>query len=129
MDEDNAAYEKVLETIRNLKNSAKTMAEKEELLQDAHLISLKPPMALIETSIRILRLFQRLAEKTHEALKADMSVAVESAFACFHGSLMIAKENVKKIEIPETVSSLIRQSNIYRLEFESIMNYFSKCNE
>jgi methenyltetrahydrofolate cyclohydrolase len=129
MDEDQAAYEKVIEGIHNLKYSGGIIGQKEESLQEAYLISIKPPMALIETSVRMLRLFQILSAKIHEPLKADMTVAVESASACFNGSFMIAKENVKKIEISETVSALMRQLNIYRLEFESIMKFFNKCNE
>lgn len=129
MDEDQAAYEKVIDVMRQLKLSGMTVAEKEVSLQEAYLISLKPPMDLIEASVRMLRLFQNLAANIHEPLKADMIVAVESACACFKGSFMIAGENLKKIRNPETVLSIMKQLNMYQLEFKTIMIFFGKSKE
>ncbi|MCU0598690.1 MAG: cyclodeaminase/cyclohydrolase family protein [Desulfobacterales bacterium] len=120
MDEDQAAYERVMDALGKKKNSIKPDSDYDGSLNEAFIISLKPPMALIETSIRMLRLFELLAAKIHEPLKADLTVAVESACACFKGSLMIAGENLKKIRNPETVASLIKQLDQYESEVESI---------
>ncbi len=126
MDEDQAAYGRVMDALGKNKNSSEPDFDKDALIQEAYLVSLKPPMALIEISIRTLRLFQLLAAKIHEPLKADMAVAVESVMACFKGSLMIAGENIKKIQDPETISSLMKQLDKYELEVDSIKQKFNR---
>jgi formiminotetrahydrofolate cyclodeaminase len=51
MDEDQAAYERVMNALGKNKNSTKPDSAYDASLQESFLISLKPPMALIEISI------------------------------------------------------------------------------
>ena len=82
-------------------------------------------IVLIEISIRMLRIFELLAAKIHEPLKADLTVAVESAMACFRGSRKIVIENLKHIQCSETDATMLEQLNAYQFEAESIADFFS----
>jgi methenyltetrahydrofolate cyclohydrolase len=121
MDEDQMAYENVIKAIRNLRDTDKAVVGTEKTLQDAYLTALKPPMEMIETSVKILGLFQYLVENIRETLKADMTVAIEAICACFNGSHTIAEENLKKIQEFDILKLLSKRLNDYKIQFESIL--------
>lgn len=90
------AYGKIMEAVKLPRGK-----ERDDAMESAFIYALGPPMALVENSVKMLRLIFALWESIHPAARADALVAAIMAHACMESGLAIVRANIDCIQDDE----------------------------
>jgi glutamate formiminotransferase len=117
VDEDTAAFNKVMAAFGLPKDSAEEKAARTKAIQKANQYAAEIPLRVIETAIRSYDLLAEMAEKGNPASISDVGVGLLATRACTEGAAMNVRINLSglkdekvKAALQEKMSQLSRES-------------------
>ena len=117
VDEDTAAFNKVMEAFGLPKESAEEKAARSAAIQSANKYAAEIPLRVMETALKAYRLLAEMAEQGNPASISDVGVGLLAIRACIEGAGMNVRINLSGLKDETLRSSL--QEKIQRIGGES----------
>jgi len=117
VDEDTAAFNKVMAAFGLPKDSAEEKAARSKAIQSANKYAAEIPLKVMETASRSYDLLAEMAEKGNPASISDVGVGLLATRACIEGAAMNVRINLSSLKDEKVKSSL--QDRLGQLTGES----------
>jgi len=117
VDEDTAAFNKVMDAFGLPKESAEEKAARSVAIQQANKYAAEIPLRVMETASKAYQLLAEMAEKGNPASISDVGVGLLALRACIEGAAMNVRINLAGLK-DETVRSTL-QEKVRRITGES----------
>jgi len=117
VDEDTAAFNKVMAAFGLAKDSAEEKAARSQAIQKANQYAAEIPLKVMETASRSYDLLTEMATKGNPASISDVGVGLLATRACIEGAAMNVRINLSGLKDEETKATL--QGKLERLAAES----------
>jgi glutamate formiminotransferase/formiminotetrahydrofolate cyclodeaminase len=108
VDEDTAAFNKVMAAFGLPKDSAEEKAARSAAIQSANKYAAEIPLRVMETSFKAYELLGEMAEKGNPASISDVGVGTLAVHACIEGAAMNVRINLAGLK-DETLKSSLRE--------------------
>lgn len=119
VDEDTAAFNKVMEAFALPKESAEEKAARSSAIQSANKYAAEIPLRVMETASKAYQLLGEMAENGNPASISDVGVGVLAVRACVDGAGMNVRINLAGLKDEKFKSSLQKKLQQIRAESES----------
>jgi glutamate formiminotransferase/formiminotetrahydrofolate cyclodeaminase len=119
VDEDTAAFNKVMEAFALPKESAEEKAARSSAIQSANKYAAEIPLRVMETASKAYQLLGEMAESGNPASISDVGVGVLAVRACIDGAGMNVQINLAGLKDENFKSSLQKKLQQIRAESES----------
>ncbi|HEV2840629.1 MAG TPA: glutamate formimidoyltransferase [Chthoniobacterales bacterium] len=126
VDEDTAAFNKVMDAFGLPKESAEEKAARSAAIQSANKYAAEIPLRVMETAFKSYQLLAEMAEKGNPASISDVGVGLLALRACIDGAAMNVRINLAGLKDEKLKSSL--QEKVQRINAESELE-FKKINQ
>ncbi len=120
VDEDTAAFNKVMAAFGLPKDSAEEKAARSKAIQSANKYAAEIPLRVMETASKSYELLAEMAEKGNPASISDVGVGLLATRACIEGAAMNVRINLSSLKdekvktaLHEKMSELSRESEKY----------------
>jgi glutamate formiminotransferase / formiminotetrahydrofolate cyclodeaminase len=120
VDEDTAAFNKVMAAFALPKDSAEEKAARSKAIQSANQSAAEVPLKVMETAGRSYDLLAQMAEKGNPASISDVGVGLLATRACVEGAAMNVRINLSGLK-DETVKSALRE------QMEKLLDQSEDC--
>lgn len=117
VDEDTAAFNKVMEAFALPKESAEEKAARSEAIQSANKYAAEIPLRVMETASKAYQLLGEMAENGNPASISDVGVGLLAVRACIDGAGMNVRINLAGLKDEKFKSSL--QEKLQQISAES----------
>ena len=117
VDEDTAAFNKVMDAFALPKESAEEKAARSAAIQLANKYAAEIPLRVMETAFKSYQLLAEMAEKGNPASISDVGVGLLALRACIDGAAMNVRINLAGLKDEKLKSSL--QEKVRRISAES----------
>jgi glutamate formiminotransferase/formiminotetrahydrofolate cyclodeaminase len=117
VDEDTAAFNKVMAAFGLPKESAEEKAARSVAIQSANQYAAEIPLRVMETAFKAYALLGEMAEKGNPASISDVGVGLLALRACIEGAAMNVRINLAGLKDEKLKSSL--QEKVQRISAES----------
>ena len=117
MDEDTAAFNKVMDAFALPKESAEEKAARSAAIQLANKYAAEIPLRVMETASKSYPLLADMAEKGNPASISDVGVGLLALRACIDGAAMNVRINLAGLKDEKLKSSL--QERVRKISAES----------
>lgn len=117
VDEDTAAFNKVMDAFGLPKESAEEKAARSAAIQQANKYAAEIPLRVMETSFRSYQLLAEMAAEGNPASISDVGVGLLAVRACIAGAAMNVRINLAGLKDEKTRSAL--QEKVQRISAES----------
>ena len=117
VDEDTAAFDKVMTAFGLPKDSAQEKAARSKAIQSANQYAAEIPLKVMETASRSYDLLGEMAEKGNPASISDVGVGLLATRACIEGAAMNVRINLSGLKDEKVKAAL--QEKMSRLTAES----------
>jgi len=97
VDEDAAAFDRVMAAFRLPKGTPAEQATRSEAIQAGYRTAVEPPSDVCEHALRLLELALQVAERGNPNAVSDAGVAAELAFAALEGAALNVRINLTSI--------------------------------
>ena len=104
VDEDTAAFNKVMEAFALPKDSAEEKAARSAAIQAANKYAAEVPLGVMETALKAYQLLGEMADKGNPASISDVGVGALAVRACIEGAAMNVRINLSSLK-DETVKT------------------------
>jgi glutamate formiminotransferase / formiminotetrahydrofolate cyclodeaminase len=125
VDEDTAAFNKVMEAFGLPKESAEEKAARSTAIQLANKYAAEIPLRVMETAARSYQLLAEMAEKGNPASISDVGVGLLALRACIDGAALNVRINLAGLKDDKLKSSLQGKIQTITAESESEFNRIS----
>jgi glutamate formiminotransferase / formiminotetrahydrofolate cyclodeaminase len=119
VDEDTAAFNKVMEAFALPKESAEEKTARSAAIQQANKYAAEIPLRVMETAFKSYQLLAEMAEKGNPASISDVGVGLLALRACIDGAAMNVRINLAGLKDEKLKSSLQEKVRKIRTESES----------
>jgi glutamate formiminotransferase/formiminotetrahydrofolate cyclodeaminase len=126
VDEDTAAFNKVMEAFALPKESAEEKAARSAAIQLANKYAAEIPLRVMETASKSYQLLAEMAEKGNPASISDVGVGLLALRACIDGAALNVRINLVGLKDEKLKSSL--QEKVYKITAES-ESEFKRINQ
>jgi glutamate formiminotransferase/formiminotetrahydrofolate cyclodeaminase len=109
VDEDTAAFNKVMAAFGLPKDSAEEKAARSAAIQSANKYAAEIPLRVMETSFKAYQLLGEMAEKGNPASISDVGVGTLAVHACIEGAAMNVRINLAGLK-DEALKSSLRET-------------------
>jgi glutamate formiminotransferase/formiminotetrahydrofolate cyclodeaminase len=117
VDEDTAAFNKVMEAFGLPKDSAEEKAARSAAIQSANKYAAEIPLRVMETALKSYQLLSEMADRGNPASVSDIGVGALAVHACIEGAAMNVrinlgglKDETVKTDLQEKVRKIIGNS-------------------
>ena len=117
VDEDTAAFNKVMDAFALPKESAEEKAARSAAIQLANKYAAEIPLRVMETAFKSYQLLAEMADKGNPASISDVGVGLLALRACIDGAAMNVRINLAGLKDEKLKSSL--QEKVQRISAES----------
>jgi glutamate formiminotransferase/formiminotetrahydrofolate cyclodeaminase len=117
VDEDTAAFNKVMEAFALPKESAEEKAARSAAIQKANKYAAEIPLRVMETALRAYQLLGEMGDKGNPASISDVGVGLLALRACIDGAALNVRINLAGLKDEKLKSSL--QEKVQRISAES----------
>ena len=117
VDEDTAAFNKVMDAFALPKESAEEKAARSAAIQQANKYAAEIPLRVMETAFRSYQLLAEMADKGNPASISDVGVGLLAVRVCIAGAAMNVRINLAGLKDEKSRSAL--QEKVQRLSAES----------
>ena len=117
VDEDTAAFNKVMAAFGLPKDSAEEKAARSAAIQEANKYAAEIPLRVMETATKSYQLLAEMAEKGNPASISDVGVGLLAVRACVSGAALNVRINLAGLKDEKFKSAL--QSNLEKISAES----------
>ena len=117
VDEDTAAFNKVMDAFALPKESADEKAARQAALESANKYAAEIPLRVMETAHKCYQLLAEMAEKGNPASISDVGVGLLALCACIAGAALNVRINIAGLKDEKLRSSL--QEKVQRITAES----------
>jgi glutamate formiminotransferase/formiminotetrahydrofolate cyclodeaminase len=121
VDEDTAAFNKVMDAFSLPKESAEEKAARSAAIQLANKYAAEIPLRVMETAFKSYQLLAAMAEKGNPASISDVGVGLLALRACIDGAAMNVRINLAGLKDEKVKSSL--QEKVRRISAESASEF------
>ena len=121
VDEDTAAFNKVMDAFALPKESAEEKATRSAAIQLANKYAAEIPLRVMETACKSYQLLGEMAEKGNPASISDVGVGVLALRACIEGAAMNVRINLAGLKDEKSKSSL--QEKVQKISAESNLEF------
>ena len=118
VDEDTAAFNKVMAAFALPKDSAEEKAARSAAIQTANLYAAEIPLRVMQTAKRSYKLLAEMAEKGNPASISDVGVGLLATRACIEGAAMNVRINLAGLKDEKAKTSLAQKMNELHNESE-----------
>src|SRR6266478_5212353 len=126
VDEDTAAFKKVMDAFALPKESAEEKAARAAAIQLANKYAAEIPLRVMETAFKSYQLLAEMAEKGNPASISDVGVGLLALRACIDGAALNVRINLASLKDEELKSTL--QEKVQKISAESASE-FRKINQ
>jgi glutamate formiminotransferase / formiminotetrahydrofolate cyclodeaminase len=120
VDEDTAAFNKVMAAFALPKDSAEEKAARSKAIQAANQYAAEIPLKVMSTACQSYQLLAEMAEKGNPASISDVGVGLLATRACIEGAAMNVRINLSGLK-DETVKSALRE------QMEKLLDQSEDC--
>jgi len=117
VDEDTAAFNKVMEAFALPKESAEEKAARSAAIQSANKYAAEIPLRVMETAFKSYQLLAEMADKGNPASISDVGVGLLALHACIDGAALNVRINLAGLKDEKLKSSL--QGKVQKITAES----------
>jgi glutamate formiminotransferase/formiminotetrahydrofolate cyclodeaminase len=121
VDEDTAAFNKVMEAFALPKDSAEEKAARSAAIQSASQYAAEIPLRVMETALKSYELLAEMAEKGNPASISDVGVGLLATRACIDGAALNVRINLAGLK-DEKVKSVL-QEKVRKISAESEIRF------
>ncbi len=125
VDEDTAAFNKVMAAFGLPKDSAEEKAARSKAIQLANVYAAEIPLRVMETASRSYDLLAEMAAKGNPASISDVGVGLLATRACIEGAAMNVRINLSGLKDEKVKARL--QENVTRVSAESERHFRAAC--
>jgi glutamate formiminotransferase/formiminotetrahydrofolate cyclodeaminase len=126
VDEDTAAFNKVMDAFALPKDSAEEKAARTDAIQAASKYAAEIPLRVTETAFKAYQLLAEMAEQGNPASISDVGVGLLAVRACIDGAAMNVRINLASLRDEKLRSAL--QEKVRKISADS-ENRFKKINQ
>src|SRR5213596_2748727 len=126
VDEDTAAFNKVMEAFALPKESAEEKAARSTAVEQATKYAAEVPLKVMETASKSYQLLSEMAEKGNPASISDVGVGALATRACIEGAALNVKINLAQLKDEKFRSALLEK--VQKVSYDSKAQ-FSKITE
>ncbi|PYL84741.1 MAG: glutamate formimidoyltransferase, partial [Verrucomicrobia bacterium] len=126
VDEDTAAFNKVMDAFALPKDSAEEKAARTDAIQAASKYAAEIPLRVTETAFKAYQLLAEMAEQGNPASISDIGVGLLAVRACIDGAAMNVRINLASLRDEKLRSAL--QEKVRKISADS-ENRFKKINQ
>src|SRR3982075_4324661 len=119
VDEDTAAFNKVMEAFALPKESAEEKAARSAAIQSANKYAAEIPLRVMETASKAYQLLAEMAEQGNPASISDVGVGLLAVRACIDGAALNVRINLAGMKDEKVKSALTEKVRKIRAESES----------
>ena len=109
VDEDTAAFNKVMDAFALSKESADEKAARSAAIQEANRYAAESPLRVMETASKCYPILAEMAEKGNPASISDVGVGLLALRACIEGAAMNVRINLAGMKDEELKSALLKK--------------------
>ena len=129
VDEDTAAFNKVMAAFALPKESAEEKAARSAAIQSANKYAAEIPLRVMETATRSYELLAEMADQGNPASVSDVGVGLLATRACIEGAGMNVRINLGGLKDEKVKSNLSQKLQKIRTESEARFNEIMKMVE
>jgi glutamate formiminotransferase/formiminotetrahydrofolate cyclodeaminase len=118
VDEDTAAFNKVMAAFGLPKDSAEEKAARSKAIQSANKYAAEIPLKVMETASRSYELLAEMAEKGNPASISDVGVGLLATRACIEGAAMNVRINLSSLKDENVKAALQEKMGRFMSESE-----------
>jgi glutamate formiminotransferase/formiminotetrahydrofolate cyclodeaminase len=119
VDEDTAAFNKVMDAFALPKESAEEKAARSAAIQQANKYAAEIPLRVMETSFRSYQLLAEMADKGNPASISDVGVGLLAVRACIAGAALNVRINLAGLKDEKSRSALAEKAGRISAESEA----------
>ena len=119
VDEDTAAFNKVMDAFALPKDSAEEKAARSAAIQAANKYAAEVPLRVMETAFKSYEILTEMAKKGNPASISDVGVGLLALRACVDGAAMNVRINLAGLKDDKLKSALLEKVKQIRAESES----------
>lgn len=120
VDEDTAAFNKIMEAIQMPKGSEEEMAARQKAIEAATLYAAQVPLKTMEAAIDVFPLVEAMTEIGNPASVSDAGVAALAARAAVLGAGMNVRINARQLSDKESADKLIARAAELEMQAEAL---------
>jgi glutamate formiminotransferase/formiminotetrahydrofolate cyclodeaminase len=117
VDEDTAAFNKVMDAFALPKESAEEKAARSEAIQIATKYAAEVPLRVMETAFKAYQILSEMADKGNPASISDVGVGLLAVRACISGAVLNVRINLAGLKDEKSKSTL--QEKVRKISAES----------
>jgi glutamate formiminotransferase/formiminotetrahydrofolate cyclodeaminase len=117
VDEDTAAFNKVMDAFALPKESAEEKAARSTAIQQANKYAAEIPLRVMETALKSYQILAEMAEKGNPASISDVGVGLLATRACIDGAALNVRINLAGLKDEKLKSEL--QKKVHKISAES----------
>src|SRR5438132_3214591 len=129
VDEDTAAFNKVMDAFALPKDSAEEKAARSAAIQLANKYAAEIPLRVMETAFKSYQLLAEMAEKGNPASISDVGVGLLAVHACIDGAAMNVKINLANLKDEKIKSAFSDKLHVFSGESDARFKEISKMVE
>ena len=129
VDEDTAAFNKVMAAFALPKESAEEKAARSAAIQEANKYAAEIPLRVMETASKSYQLLAEMAEKGNPASISDVGVGLLALRACIDGAALNVRINLAGLKDEKVKSALLEKAQKISAECESDFKKISQLVE
>src|SRR5436305_7097842 len=129
VDEDTAAFNKVMDAFALPKESAEEKAARSAAIQSANKYAAEIPLRVMETAFKSYQILAEMAEQGNPASVSDVSVGLLAVRACVEGAGMNARINLAGLKDEKIKTSFLNKVQVFSDESETRFKEISKIVE
>jgi len=126
VDQDTAAFNKVMEVFALPKNSPEEKAARTAAIEDATKRAAEVPLKVMETAAKSYELLSEMADKGNPASVSDVGVGALATRACIEGAAMNVRINLGQLKDEKFKTALLEKLQNINADSET---QFRKINE
>src|ERR1700731_3308863 len=119
VDEDTAAFNKVMDAFGLPKESAEDKAARSAAIESANKYAAEIPLRVMETAFKSYELLGEMAEKGNPASISDVGVGLLATRACIEGAALNVRINLANLKDEKAKAALLKKVQQIRNESES----------
>jgi glutamate formiminotransferase/formiminotetrahydrofolate cyclodeaminase len=119
VDEDTAAFKKVMDAFSLPKESAEEKAARSAAIEAANKYAAEIPLRVMETASRSYALLAEMAEKGNPASISDVGVGALATRACVEGAALNVRINLGQLKDEKAKSALLKKADRITADSES----------
>jgi glutamate formiminotransferase/formiminotetrahydrofolate cyclodeaminase len=119
VDEDTAAFKKVMDAFALPKGSAEEKAARSSAIEAANKYAAEIPLRVMETAAKSYPLLAEMAEKGNPASISDVGVGALATRACIEGAAMNVRINVGQLKDEKSKSALLEKVRQIKADSDS----------